>query len=214
MRCSLNIPRRRLGAVLAVTVAACALAACASTGTSPGTALGTQQPTTTPESSAPVATPSPVPSPVCCTAPSPTQLTLGPTGYGALALGMTVDQAEATGLMTQMSGSPAAGCDSSTHLVGTVAGPTEESGALFFSQDMGLIAIYAYPGLKTPEGIGLGSTYQQVHAAYPEWQGLEGTSGRGSAKASGNASYRIVIDGSTKKVIELDVQLNDQDCYE
>ncbi len=157
--------------------------------------------------------PSPVPSLVCC-GPSPTQIPLGPSGWGQLTLGMTVKQAEATGMMTKMSGSPGPGCDSSTHLLGTVVGPTPESGVLFFSADMGLIAIYAYPGLKTPEGIELGSTYQDVHSAYPDWHGLEGTSGRGYAKATGNASYRIVIDGSTKKVVELDVQLNDQDCYE
>jgi hypothetical protein len=37
---------------------------------------------------------------------------------------------------------------------------------LVFSGTTGkLVALYAYPGITTPEGIGLGSSYADVHAA-------------------------------------------------
>jgi hypothetical protein len=91
-------------------------------------------------------------------------------------------------------------------------------GWLVFSENSGrLVAIYAFPGIHTPQGIGDGSSYAQLHAAYPDWYGTFGTSpsdGRGWAKVPGNpnAHYRIVVAGG--KVVELSLDDNHQDCYE
>ena len=147
---------------------------------------------------------------------------LGPSGYGALSLGMTKAGALATGLTTAMTALGEGGCGAPVdgYLVGSpntdgVALP----GRLFFSNRTGrLVAIYAFPGVKTPEGIGLGSTYEQLHAAYPGWAPMDsnpGTiDGRASVLAPGNANahYRIVVANS--KVTEISLDSNQQDCYE
>jgi hypothetical protein len=65
-------------------------------------------------------------------------------------------------------------------------------------------------------GIGLDSSYAQLHAAYPTWQSIVGperTAGRGGVAVPGNphAHYRIV---ANKKVLQLSLDSDDQDCYE
>jgi hypothetical protein len=128
---------------------------------------------------------------------------------------MTIDQAEATSLITKI-GTPAAGCDSSGRLVAAppVASEIDESGRLFFSTRLGLAAIYAYAGIATPEGIHLGSTYADVHAAFPTWTGMDGHNGRGLVPVPGNSDARYRIDIEKGAVAELDIQLTKQDCYE
>jgi hypothetical protein len=80
------------------------------------------------------------------------------------------------------------------------------------------MAMYAFPGIMTPQGIQIGSTYDEVMAAYPDYTHQlfpdTPTDGRGRAKVPGNpnAHYRIVI--SDMKVIQLSLDANDQDCYE
>lgn len=98
----------------------------------------------------------------------------------------------------------------------TNAEGADVSGMLVFSQNTGrLVAIYAYPGVKTPQGIGVGSTYDEVHAAYPAWKpiGPDPTSGRGGVVVPGNpdASYRIVVLDDRVTQLSLD---SHQDCYE
>jgi hypothetical protein len=145
---------------------------------------------------------------------------LGPTGYGALKLGMTKAQAQPTGLTTGMTPG-AGGCGyHDGYLVGSPnPNGTAIAGRLFFSNTTGrLVAIYAFPGVMTPQGIKLGSTYAQLHAAYPTWQPIPGGSnphdGRGGAPVPGNAhaGYRIVV--LNGKVVELSLDSDKQDCYE
>jgi hypothetical protein len=193
--------RTRLRAALATTLAATVLAGCASTpSTGPVSQPSTAQAVT------PTATPSSTPTPSAA-------LVLGPDGYGSLVLGMSVADAETTGLMTPM-GQQQTGCDSSTKLTGTPAGATDQQGVLFFSDNLGLAAIDAYPGIATPEGIAIGSTKQQVQAAYPDWKTFPETGGRGYAKASATSVYRIVVAPASGTVTELTLQLTNQDCYE
>jgi hypothetical protein len=149
-------------------------------------------------------------------------LVLGPSGYGALKLGMTRAEAVATGLTTgtEASGKGTCGGQGDGLLKGAPApaGPANTAGQLFFSEAWNLVAIYAFPGVKTPEGIGLGSTYEQMRAAYPDWNPVpaadSATDGRGGVKVPGNgdAHYRIVVNGA--KVVELSLDANNQDCYE
>lgn len=148
---------------------------------------------------------------------------LGPNGFGALGLGMTRTEAIATGLTTGTVAADTGQCGGPSD--GVLAGSpvaqdeTDVAGRLFFSASTGrLVAIYAFPGIKTPEGIGLGSTYERMHAVYPDWNpvpfGDSDTDGRGGVAVPGNsdAHYRIVV--SDGKIVELSLDSNDQDCYE
>jgi hypothetical protein len=144
---------------------------------------------------------------------------LGPTGFGALQLGMTKAEARATGLTTEvnLAGTGACGGPGDGYLRGSPSpdGQTLD-GRLFFSANTGkLVAIYAFPGVRTPEGIALGSSYDDVHAAYPAWSpiGEDQRNGRGGVKVPGNAgaAYRIVVQNLDVIQLSLDGQ---QDCYE
>ena len=134
---------------------------------------------------------------------------LGPNGIGALQLGMTRQQAEATGLVEPFKKNPVSdACLWTSHL----REASSKYGTVMHSETLGIAAINAYPGLKTPEGVELGSTKAEVGRAYPKWN--EGDGYRGSADVPGNskAEYRIVIEGG--KVTELTLQYDKQDCYE
>jgi hypothetical protein len=181
----------------AVAAAALTLTACASTGSA--SASASSNPTTTP-AAAPMTT---------TTAPTG-PLVLGPTGVGPLLLGMSLDDANATGLVDHIA-APTQACSEGL-LKGEHTKPDE--GALFMSAHLGVAAIYAYGDVATPEGIKLGSTYDQVHAAYPSWRGIDGEQGHGliAVPNNSNANYRIDISGG--QVVELDIQLEEQDCYE
>lgn len=146
---------------------------------------------------------------------------LGPIGYGKLTLGMTKAEALATGLTTgtTVAGTGACGGPGDGFLAGSPPAASDASvvGRLFFSATTGkLVAIYAMPAVKTPQGIGLDSTYAEVHAAYPTWQGIgpDSTNGRGGVEVPGNshAHFRVVI--HNHKVIELSLDSEGQDCYE
>ena len=191
----------RLGVVTALAVSG--LSGCAS-----GGAVG--QPSAPPASSG-VAS-----SPAVSSTPSASRkmYLLGPHGYGPLKLHMTAQAAMGTGLITTLPSS--VGCDT-TQLVGAQEASSghDLDGKVFVSA-LGVIAIYAYPGVVTPQGIGIGSTYQAVHAAYPDWDPIagEGNNGRGSAAVPGNpnARFRIVITNGS--VLEISLDSNKQNCYE
>jgi hypothetical protein len=156
------------------------------------------------------------------TSPSPEPLFLGPFGYGALTLGMTKSAANATGLTTGIDTGTPAGCGAAGD--GQLAGAppldfSELQGWLVFqSGSGGLVSIYAFAGVETPQGIKIGSTKAEVVAAYPTFETFSGVDGeedgRGGAPVPGNpdAHYRIVIlDG---KVFQLSLDANNQACYE
>jgi len=91
------------------------------------------------------------------------------------------------------------------------------TGWLAFAPDTGhLVAIYAYPGVRTPEGLGLGSSYADLHRIYPSWQGLSGdhTNGRGGVPVPANAKAHYRIDVAKHKVIQLSLDSSVEGCYE
>ncbi len=155
---------------------------------------------------------------------------LGPQGYGRptpVTLGMTKAEALATRQTTGTSNTPEGACGGpgDGSLMGSpVPTGTSQSlppfkGRLFFDNAGILVAIYAFEGIKTPEGITLGSTYDELHAAYPTWHQVtestgDPTNGRGGVAVPGNpnAHYRIVV--VDHKVVELSLDSNQQDCYE
>ncbi len=179
-------------------------------------------PTGSPTASGPVdssATPA-VPAPTSTSpsaSPSPGGLTLGPTGYGALLLGMTKAQARATGLVTGVKGTKGVcgGRPPDGHLAGAAyRNQSDLSGKLFFSYTTNkLVMIGAMSGVSTPEGIGLGSSAAKVSAAYPSWRpNLPNTPGVDFVSVPGNraASYRIfVLNGHVTDLVLLS---HDQDC--
>ncbi|MEU8000683.1 hypothetical protein AB0B66_05905 [Catellatospora sp. NPDC049111] len=170
---------------------------------------GASSPSATPSRSA---TPSP--------ANTAAKLVLGPRGYGDLLLGQSPAEAVATGLVVG-NGTIDDGmtCDSSAVLKGT---PTPEDdrdidGKLFFSQRLGLAAIYAMPGVETPEGLRLGMTYEELIAIYPSWESVvepDRPLGRGYVDVPGNPAARYRIEMGHTSVIQISLQLRNQDCYE
>lgn len=210
----------RLGAVAVTLVFAGASAACIAApsdsdtvraGAIPSTSFSrTARPQLTPPATTtPTATPTVTPSATFATTGS--SMVFGPTGLGGLQLGMTAAQASATHLIGPLPSPPAEGCMTADMLAGK---PGHGLPGLFFSPTLGLAAIYAYPGVKTPEGIGLGSTLAQVTTAYPSWQGLDGNAGHGWVGVPGSETAVYRIDIRDGVVDQLDIQLTSQDCYE
>jgi hypothetical protein len=136
---------------------------------------------------------------------------------------MTKKQAEATGLTRGVdpNGESFCGMDYKDGLLRYVASAKNDShtGALVFSSSTGrLVSIYAYPGVRTPEGLEVGSSYAELHRIYPSWQGVGSQdptrSGRGGVPVPGNpkAFYRIAL--GNHKVLQLSIDANDRGCYE
>ncbi|WIM95045.1 hypothetical protein ACTOB_007110 [Actinoplanes oblitus] len=127
---------------------------------------------------------------------------------------MTVNQAKATGLITGYTTYDGPeGCGNSR-----LKGAGSSGGEITHSPRLGVVAIQAYGKMHTPEGIGFGSTMDQVRSAYPDFEGSDVDEterfgdGRAWAHASGKVNYRFTFDND--KVIELGLEHQNQDCYE
>ncbi|MBW6438609.1 hypothetical protein KZ829_33275 [Actinoplanes hulinensis] len=168
-------------------------------------------------SPSPSVTPSPSPS-VSSASPKPSRtsaapLVLGPRGLGELRLGMTVKEAQATGMITGYH------VEDYLHNCGIAefkAG-NGKGGVSFTPNEVGLSNIYAYGSIGTPEGIRLGSTYTAVKKAYPDFVFTiddRATEGNGIADTPGNskAHYSITIDDG--KVTALGLDAEGQLCQE
>ncbi|MET7671278.1 hypothetical protein [Micromonospora luteifusca] len=171
--------------------------------------------TGTPASSTPSATPASPTSSSPSAQPSRSATTtaalvLGPKGIGSLQLGMTRQQATATGMLR-----PFADATSACVPAHLRAAPAER-GIVSFSPTLGIATIDAYGSIKTPEGLRIGMSSAEMLRIYPTWKAADGdaTNGRGAAKTPGNdkAVYRIAT--RSGKVTEVTLQFRNQDCYE
>jgi hypothetical protein len=128
---------------------------------------------------------------------------LGPTGLGKLQIGMTTEEAEATGMVEAGEGDRDCG---SWYLKPDVRG---DAGVGWSSR--GVVSIAAYDEIATPEGIRIGSTLAQVAKAYDDLTGVAadndgGSWGDGPALAGqedkyGDVHYRFLfVDGAVVKM--------------
>ncbi|MEN3535337.1 hypothetical protein AAH991_09530 [Microbispora sp. ZYX-F-249] len=132
---------------------------------------------------------------------------LGPYGYGGVTLGMSAKQAQKTRRVVKKfgGGGGCSGWDLRAH-------PTGADGAgLFISKKRGVAVIFAPRGVRTPEGIGIGSTRRQVEKAYPHLR--TAASGYPVTTVPGNrrADYVFLLSRGGK-VYQLALSLKTQDC--
>ncbi|MBG0832451.1 hypothetical protein HS041_32615 [Planomonospora sp. ID67723] len=131
--------------------------------------------------------------------------TLGPFGYGGVKLGMSAKKAKATRkIVRKSSASPCTGWDLKAHPTG------RDNVGLYISKKLGVAMIFAPKGVKTPQGIKIGSTAGQMIKAYPELK--QSASGYATVTVPGNpkASYSFLL--SHGEIYEIALALNDQDC--
>ena len=140
--------------------------------------------------------------------PPPRTGTIGPQGYRSVTLGMTWEEGLATGEVAVARGAGTESCRSFRYLPETST--TEDD--VVVSDELGVAGIFFKGLMRTPEGIGLGSTATELLAAYPD------------ADMAYNGTYTIPVPGypdrqyyaaleRDDRVAEMTLELIDQDCY-
>lgn len=131
---------------------------------------------------------------------------VGPTGYRGIRLGMTLQEARATGLLGDPIYEAEGGCPSYPLLID---GPFASASISDTVQ-----AIYT-SATQTPEGIGTGATFEQLRAVYPELRGQTvAPDGHVLVAAPGNPNgqYRFWFsEGGLVKAVSL--QFVNQGCW-
>ncbi|SDI51048.1 hypothetical protein SAMN05192558_108325 [Actinokineospora alba] len=204
----MSLYRKGITLIAAVTLGGFALVGCASTSVGAGSSGATA---TSATSAVTTTVASPVPStssaPPGTTTKAPAAPTLGPDGFGALKLGMSRANALATGLITDAPAAPS-GCAGHKYKAYKVA---ENSFPVGISSTKGVSSLFAVGDMRTPEGIHLGSTKEQVSAAYPA---IEQVVNGHVVKVPGNvnAYYTMLFDKSGK-LRELGLAISGQECF-
>jgi hypothetical protein len=130
---------------------------------------------------------------------------LGPTGFRALELGQTLEDAQATGLLGAIvEDGGAEGC-SVYELASRPSGQVYVSGTVQ--------AIVADP-VQTPEGVGKGWTIAQVKTVYPEVdEEFAAEDGRFLVSVPGNSAAHYRLDFAGGLVTGVSLQAADRTCY-
>ncbi|MQY04573.1 hypothetical protein [Actinomadura macrotermitis] len=137
----------------------------------------------------------------------PTATALGPDGYGALKLGMSLDQAKATGLITVKKA--AGGC---TAFDLKAAPPAKGAVGGYVSAKLGVSSIFSTEEMRTPQGIGNGSTLAELKQAFPK---VAKKANVMAAKVPDNpkAEYDFVLGEGGKTVDQVALVLPGQTCH-
>jgi hypothetical protein len=127
---------------------------------------------------------------------------LGPTGVGEIELGMSLRNLEVSGLVR----GPVSSCKDfdTTLLRGRYNG--------YASDGMGVVALFGEPPLRTPEGVGHGSTRSEVEEAYGALRADSfADAWRASVPGHPGTSYSFAFD-ENNEVVDLALWKDDQDC--
>ncbi|GGV35538.1 hypothetical protein GCM10010182_69400 [Actinomadura cremea] len=184
---------RRLGIAVIAAFGPMLLTACGDGGAGPG-----------PDVSAPATASTGAPGSAAPSGPT----YLGPDGYGALKLGMTRAEAEATGVITVTGEPPGGPTCGSFELKEFPSGANAAGGN--FSAGLGIASIFAAEGMRTPEGIEIGSSEADLAKAYPDLQqgpNLSFVTVPGNPKA---VYSFLVVDG---RVEAFGLDLANQTCH-
>ncbi|GAA4228416.1 hypothetical protein FHR32_007523 [Streptosporangium album] len=140
-------------------------------------------------------------------APAAQKMTIGPFGYGSVKLGMSAARAKATGKIVRKTINAPTTCSAWDLKAQRYGG---DRAGLFISRKRGVVTISAPGNVKTPQGIGRGSTPAQLKAAYPNLKqnALYGT----FAAVPGNPKASYVFLASKNMVVGVILILNAQDC--
>jgi hypothetical protein len=134
---------------------------------------------------------------------------LGPTGFQALQLGQTQEEAEATGMVGVPTSESYGSCSEYQLLVDTV-----HVGWVYFSSS-GVAAIMPFES-QTPEGVGPRWTVEQAAAVYPDLD-VDSALANGYAvvSAPGNpgATYRLLVDVNLNTIGRVTMQTAAQPCF-
>jgi len=171
-------------------------------GVSGCSSASTVEPSTSPASTTPAVAPS--------TAPVSAVRTLGDDGIGGLSLGQSTRDALATGLVGRKQGT--------SDLCTQYRGKGDVQYVYVTDGKVTIIAVG--PEVQLAKGVGVGDTYRQLHAQYP--QAVTEAPGRLSVPAPGAkvpAHYRVGTDAGDQvypdsKITEIALQADDQSCYE
>jgi hypothetical protein len=143
------------------------------------------------------------------TDPEPAALVLGPDGLGPLKLGMTISEAEATGMVEPFRNEPISDrCLWRSRLDDAPEG----TAIVFHDSELGVATIAVAEGVVTPEGIGIGSPRADVDRAYPGMSVIGESRAYSFVPGNEQATYRIEFED--EKVTHLTLQYVMQGCYE
>ncbi|WP_334629204.1 hypothetical protein [Micromonospora sp. CPCC 205539] len=123
---------------------------------------------------------------------------------------MTRQQATATGMVRPFDTTSRCG-------VSFLRAAPPEEGTVTLSPTLGVAAISVWPGIRTPEGLRIGTSSAEMLRIYPAYEAAEdaeATNARGYTKVPGNGNALYRIQTSNGKVTALTLQLRRQDCYE
>ncbi|MFC0006632.1 hypothetical protein [Micromonospora siamensis] len=139
---------------------------------------------------------------------SSSRLVFDPDGLGELKLGMTKEQALATGMIRSFQNEASSTtCLAKAELKGV-------GGVVWWSTERGIVVIAPATGVQTVQGLHVGSSRDAVVKVYPEWAVSGDENGRLLVAVPGNPDARFRIAMANQKVTSIALQHTHQGCYE